>query len=180
MASFKGTRKAWANVRFQAQARSAAAISSALPRYRREWSTTGVQRPRYDVPVVEREEKYSGRKVTQVRIFDPSKAEAHGVAVGAYDDLDAHPDLVLWAGRVEQDGTVNITRQAVQASTAVPTRQAADLATHTDVNHLLDQSVGRAEHERYSPRRRRVPLSDVPGMMPRRGRPELGQRSSYG
>jgi hypothetical protein len=100
--------------------------------------------------VVERQEKYSGRKVTQVRIFDPSQAEARVVAIGAYDDLDAHPDLVLWAGRVEQDGTVNITRQAAAASTAVPTRHAADLAAHGDVDHLLDQSVGRAEHERYT------------------------------
>jgi hypothetical protein len=100
--------------------------------------------------VVERKERYSGRKVTQVRIFDPSQAEARGVAVRAYDDLDAHPDLVLWTGRVEQDGTVNITRQASVAATVVPTRQAADRAAHADVEHLLDQSVGRAEHARYS------------------------------
>ena len=100
--------------------------------------------------VVERQEKYSGRKVTQVRIFDPSQAEARGVAVGTYDDLDTHPDLVLWTGRVEQDGTINITRQASAPSTARPTRQAADRAAHTDVDHLLDQSVGRGEHERYS------------------------------
>ncbi len=145
-----GTGKAWANVRFQAQARSAAAIGGALPRHRREWPTAGVQRSRHHVRVVERQEKYSGRKVTQVRIFDPSQAEARGVAVGTYDDLDAHPDLVLWTGRMEQDGTVNITRQAATSSTAVPTRQAADRAAHTDVDHLLDQSVGRGEHERYS------------------------------
>jgi hypothetical protein len=100
--------------------------------------------------VVERNEKYSGRKVTQVRIFDPSQADARGVAIGAYDDLDWHPDLVLWTGRVEQDGTVNITRRAAAASAAAPMRQAADLAAHDDVDHLLDQSVGRAEHERYS------------------------------
>ncbi len=100
--------------------------------------------------VAEVQERYSGRKVTQVRIFDPAKAEARGVAVGAYGDLDAHPDLVLWTGRVEQDGTVNITRQASTAPTAAPTRQAANVATHGDVAHLLDQSVGRAEHERYS------------------------------
>ena len=99
--------------------------------------------------VVERQEKYSGRKVTQVRIFDPSQADARGVAVGAYDDLDWHPDLVLWTGRVERDGTVNITRQAA-ASTAALTRQAADRTAHEDVDHLLDQSVGRGEHERYS------------------------------
>ena len=100
--------------------------------------------------VAERQERYSGRKVTQVRVFDHSQAEARGVAVGAYGDLDAHPDLVLWTGRVEQDGTVTITRQAAVASTEAPTRHAADHAAHGDVAHLLDQSVGRAEHERYS------------------------------
>ncbi len=100
--------------------------------------------------VVEQQEKYSGRKVTQVRIFDPAMADARRVAVGAYGDLDAHPDLVLWTGRVEQDGTVTVTRQGVAAQTAAPTRQAADRAAHGDVAHLLDQSAGRAEHERYS------------------------------
>ena len=100
--------------------------------------------------VVERHEKYSGRKVTQVRIFDPSTATARGVAVGAYGDLDAHPDLVLWTGRVEQDGTVNLTRQAAPPVAGATTRQAADRAAHGDVDHLLDQAVGRAEHERYS------------------------------
>ena len=100
--------------------------------------------------VVELQERYSGRKVTQVRVFDPSAGEARGVTVGAYGDLDAHPDLVLWTGRVEQDGTVTITRQAAAAPTAAPTRQAADRGAHGDVDHLLDQSVGRAEHERYS------------------------------
>ena len=110
----------------------------------------GCDDPAATFRVVERQEKYSGRKVTQVRIFDPSTAEARGVVVGAYGDLDAHPDLVLWAGRVEQDGTVNLTRQAAATPTTAPSRQAADLAAHGDVDHLLDQSAGRGEHERYS------------------------------
>ena len=128
-------------VRQPSAALSRAIAASGLP--------PGCNDPVTTFRVVERQEKYSGRKVTQVRIFDPSQAEARGVAVGTYDDLDTHPDLVLWTGRVEQDGTVNITRQAA-ASTAVPTRHAADLAAYGDVAHLLDQSVGRAEHERYS------------------------------
>ena len=100
--------------------------------------------------VVERQERYSGRKVTQVRVFAPSQAEAHGVAVGAYGDLDPHPDLILWTGRVERDGAATITRRAAAASSVAPTRQAADRGAHGDVDHLLDQSVGRAEHDRYS------------------------------
>src|SRR5947207_9817985 len=121
---------------------SRAIVASGLP--------PGYNDPATTFRVVERKERYSGRKVTQVRIFDPSQAEARGVVVGAYDDLDAHPELVLWTGRVEQDGTINLTRQASAASTVVPTRQAADRAAHADVEHLLDQSAGRAEHERYS------------------------------
>jgi hypothetical protein len=121
---------------------SRAIVASGLP--------PGCNHPVTTFRVVERQERYSGRKVTQVRIFDPSQAEARGVAVGTYDDLDTHPDLILCTGRVEQDGTVSITRQATAPSTATPTRQAADRAAHTDVDHLLDQSVGRGEHERYS------------------------------
>ncbi len=129
-------------VRPPSAALSRAIVASGLP--------PGCNDPVTTFRVVERQEKYSGRKVTQVRIFDPSQAEARGVAVGTYADLDTHPDLVLWTGRVEQDGTVNITRQAAAGPTAAPTRQAANLATHDDVAHLLDQSAGRAEHERYS------------------------------
>ena len=129
-------------VRQPSAALSRAIVASGLP--------PGCNDPVTTFRVVERQEKYSGRKVTQVRIFDPATAEARGVTVGAYGDLDAHPDLVLWAGRVEQDGTVSITRQAAVTSTAAPTRQAADRAAHGDVAHLLDQSAGRAEHERYS------------------------------
>ena len=100
--------------------------------------------------VVEQQGSYSGRKVTQVRIFDPAAAAARDVTVRAYGDLDANPDLILWTGRMERDGTVNITRQAAPAVARATTRQAADRAAHGDVAHLLDQSVGRAEHERYS------------------------------
>ena len=131
-----------AAVRQPSAALCRAIVASGLP--------PGYNDPATAFRMVERNEKYSGRKVTQVRVFDPSKVAARGVTVGAYDDLDAYPDLVLWAGRVEQDGTVNITRQAAAASTVAPTRQAADRAGHEDVDHLLDQSVGRAEHERYA------------------------------
>ncbi|MDP8921298.1 MAG: hypothetical protein M3O34_00235 [Chloroflexota bacterium] len=93
--------------------------------------------------VAELHGRYSGRKVTHIRIFDPSTATARGVAIRAYGDLDAHPDLVLWTGRVEQDGTVNITRQAAPSVTEGTTRQAADRTMHGDVEHLLNQPVDR-------------------------------------
>ena len=129
-------------VRQPSAALTRAIVASGLP--------PGCGDPAATFRVVERQEKYSGRKVTQVRIFNPSDAKARGNAIGAYADLDAHPDLVLWTGRVEQDGTVTITRQAAPETTMATARQAADRATHSDVDHLLDQSAGRAEHERYS------------------------------
>ena len=90
--------------------------------------------------VVEQHGRYSGRKVTQVRIFDPAAAAARAVEVRAYGDLDLHPDLVLWTGRVEHDGAVNITRQAAPIVTRTSTaRQAADRSMHGDVEHLLNQ-----------------------------------------
>ena len=92
--------------------------------------------------VVEQHGRYSGRKVTHVRIFDPAAVAARGIAIRAYGDLDIHPDLVLWTGRVEQDGTANITRQSAPTATAATIRQAADRATHGDVEHLLNRPGG--------------------------------------
>ncbi len=129
-------------VRQPSAALSRAIVASGLP--------PGCNDPVTTFRVVERQEKYSGRKVTQVRIFDPATVGARGLTVGAYADLDAHPDLILWTGRVEHDGTVSLAYRGVGAPTAASTRQAADRAAHGDVAHLLDQSVGRAEHERYA------------------------------
>ena len=93
--------------------------------------------------VVEQHGRYSGRKVTHVRIFDPAVATARGVTVQAYGDRDLHPDLILWTGRVEQEGTVNITRQsAVPPVTAATSRHAADRSTHGDVEHLINRPGG--------------------------------------
>ncbi len=94
--------------------------------------------------VVEQNGRYSGRRVTHVRIFDPAAASARAVEVRAYGDLDLHPDLILWTGRVEQGGVVNIARQAAPDVTRAPTtRQAADRSMHGDVEHLLDHPSGR-------------------------------------
>ena len=103
----------------------------------------GCSDPAADFRVVEQHGRYSGRKVTHVRIFDPTAVAARQVAVRGYGDLDAHPDLILWTGRVEQDGTVNITRQAAPGVARGTTRQAADRATHGDVEHLLNRPDGR-------------------------------------
>ena len=98
--------------------------------------------PATEFQVVEQSGRYSGRKVTHIRVFDPAAATARQVAVRAYGDLDLHPDLILWTGRVEQDGAVNLTRQSAQRVTRTTTREAADRDTHGDVEHLINRPGG--------------------------------------
>ncbi len=80
--------------------------------------------------VVESRGTYAGRKVTYIRVFDPARATEHGLDVRAFGDLEAHPDLVLRAGHVEQDGTVVITWRAPALDAATPVRERADRAAH--------------------------------------------------
>lgn len=78
--------------------------------------------------------RYAGRKVTYFRVFDPTGAAARAADVFAsysYDDLGAHPDLVLREGFLERDGAVVVyTRQHPRA--AAPRREEADRAAHAD------------------------------------------------
>ena len=85
--------------------------------------------------VVESRGSYSGRKVTYVRVFDPKRAAARAVDVFTnytYQDLNAHPDLVLRAGFIERDGTVVLFSRAPGVHAAVPPRERADRAEHAD------------------------------------------------
>lgn len=80
--------------------------------------------------VVESPGRYSGRKVTYIRVFDSARAAGRGLDVRAFGDLEAYPDLVLRAGHVEQDGAVVITWRAPSADAATPERARADRAAH--------------------------------------------------
>ena len=80
--------------------------------------------------VVESRSRYSGRKVTSIRVFDPARAAGRGLDVRAFGDLEAYPDLVLRAGHVEQDGAVVITWRAPSADAATPVRERADRSAH--------------------------------------------------
>ena len=82
--------------------------------------------------VVESRGRYSGRKVTFIRVFDATGAAESAVDVQAFGDLDVHPELVLRMGHVEQDGTVVITWRAPSPDAAAPVREQADRAMHTD------------------------------------------------
>jgi hypothetical protein len=55
--------------------------------------------------------RYSDRKVTYIRMFDPLRAAEHHLNVRDFSDLDAYPALILKAGHIEPDGIVVITRR---------------------------------------------------------------------
>ena len=77
----------------------------------------------------------SGRKVTYFRVFDPQRAVARSVNVltrHAYEDLNAHLDLVLRSGFIERDGTIVLYARTPSPDAAVPMRQPADRAAHAD------------------------------------------------
>ena len=90
--------------------------------------------PAIDAPpalgVLESRGSYAGRRVRHIRVFDPARAAERVLDVQTFGDLDAHPDLVLRAGHVEQDGTVVIGWRAPAVDAATPVRERADRATH--------------------------------------------------
>jgi hypothetical protein len=64
--------------------------------------------------------RYSDRKVTYFRVFDPNSAAQQTLDVRRYKDFDGFPELVLRSGHVERDGTVVLTRP-VSTLAAQPT-----------------------------------------------------------
>ena len=79
--------------------------------------------------VAESRGTYSGRRVTFFRVFDPTRAAARSVEVltgHAYQDLNAHLELVLRAGHVEPDGAVVVWSRSPMPDAAIPPRERAD------------------------------------------------------
>ena len=72
--------------------------------------------------VVETHGQQAGRSVTYFKVFDPNVAEARGIDIKAEQDLEAHPDLVLFAGLVERDNTVVLTKRASAVTAPTPDR----------------------------------------------------------
>ena len=86
--------------------------------------------------------RYSDRKVTYFRVFDPSTTAECSLDVRGYADFNDHPGLVLRSGHVERDGTVVLTR-AVAVRAAEPTVRAnADRAMHADDAHIVRGETG--------------------------------------
>jgi hypothetical protein len=103
--------------------------------------------------VVEMRGKYSGRTVTFVRVFDPKLAAARAVNVrgrSAYQDLNAHLDLVLRAGIVEQDGTVVLFAQSPDSDAGIPSRAGADRAAHADDERFVFPDTDESRAQRSS------------------------------
>ena len=93
---------------------------------------------------------YADRKVTFFRVFDPRRAAAQAVDVFTdytYQDLNAHLDLVLWAGFIEQNGTAVIYSRSPALDAPVPARERADRAAHAGDERFVfpDTDAARAE-----------------------------------
>lgn len=86
--------------------------------------------------MVESNGKYSDRKVTYFRVFDPASAAQRSHDIKQYKDFDAFQGLIVRSGHVEKDGTVILTRPVVvrpadpevrtRAGRAVPAMSASE------------------------------------------------------
>jgi hypothetical protein len=98
--------------------------------------------------VVESRGRYAGRTVRYFRVFDPARTSTRGLNIRSYQDLSAHPSLLLRTGHVEADGSVIIDHrvpsldEAIVPSldaaivpsldAAIPVRERADRSAHSD------------------------------------------------
>jgi hypothetical protein len=100
--------------------------------------------------VVESPGTFSGRKATFIRVFDPKRAVGRPINASsehAYEDLNAHLDLVLRAGFVERDGTVVIYSRAPGLDAPVPRRVPADRSAHRGDERFVFPGKSRSENE---------------------------------
>jgi hypothetical protein len=82
--------------------------------------------------VLEQQGSYAGRRVKYFRVFDPVRAAERAVQVRVFADLDAHAELVLGSGHVEQDGAVVLSRRERTPLSTTHLRREADRAAHGD------------------------------------------------
>jgi hypothetical protein len=83
--------------------------------------------------LLEEHARYSGRRVTYVRVFDALRAAELGLQPRAFSDLDSHPELLIAAGHVEQNGTVVFNKRPTDSDAPLlHARDKADRAAHAD------------------------------------------------
>ena len=101
--------------------------------------------------------RYSDRKVTYFRVFDPGSAAQQTLDMRRYKDFDVFPALVLRSGHVERDGTVALTRP-VSTPAAQPTvrTRAGRIVPNVDPKTADGEAVTAS-----------MPVADVPSPGPR-------------
>jgi len=95
--------------------------------------------------VVESHGRYAGRKVHYFRVFDPARTSTRGLTIRSYQDLSAHPSLLLRTGHVEEDGSVIIDHRDPSLDAAIPIRERADRAAHPGDERFVFPETFRAE-----------------------------------
>ena len=94
--------------------------------------------------------RYSSRKVTYFRVFDPAIATQRSLDVRTFRDLDDVEGLIVRSGHVEDDGAVILTRAVIVRPGDSPTRSPADRTKHTDDAHIVvhgESGASASNHE---------------------------------
>ena len=86
--------------------------------------------------------RYSDRKVTYFRVFDPSSTAQRSLDIRRYQDFDVFLGLVVRSGHVESDGTVILTKPVVVRVPTTPSRTQADRMQHADDAHIVRGETG--------------------------------------
>jgi len=92
--------------------------------------------------MVESRGRYSDRKVTYFRVFDPTSAAQRSMNIQRYQDFDVFPGLVLRSGHVENDGVVILVKPVIVLTPAAPSRTNADRTQHSDDAHIVRGETG--------------------------------------
>jgi hypothetical protein len=95
-----------------------------------------------ELRMVESRGRYSDRKVTYFRIFDPTSAAQRSMDIQRYQDFDVFPGLILRSGHVEHDGMVILTRPVTVRAADTPSRTHADRTLHADDAHIIRGETG--------------------------------------
>jgi hypothetical protein len=87
--------------------------------------------------MVESNGRYSDRKVTYFRVFDPALATQRSLDVRTFRDLDDAQGLIVRSGHVERDGSVVLTRAVIVRAADSTIRSLADRSKHADDAHIV-------------------------------------------
>jgi len=95
-----------------------------------------------ELRMVESRGRYSNRKVTYFRVFDPALAAQRSVDIQHYRDFDGCLGLILRSGHVEDDGVVVLSRPVIVRPPVTPSRTPADRTLHMDDAHIIRGETG--------------------------------------